>query len=245
MNQILEVLVKLLSLLAILISIIRLFISIHNRSVLEIILTSNSTRKWEEIVEILLAVFFLAISLNLPVIISDLVINENVLGYLVIIDLFVFVISLSIIMLYMVTYWITHRIKKFVKIVNIAIFANMISVFFSSSLGTILLKSNIVQLIKNNNYLELILIFLTIYIFFVSIFYLSRNAYVTFNGIKQVAYKVKLIDTNILNTLYFVFALDNDRHVFSNYPMNRTKISLPAYVYYPKEKVLYKYFKES
>lgn len=244
MNQTLEVLVKLLSILAVLIAVIRLFISILNRSVLEIILTSNSTRKWEEFVEILIAVFFLTISLNLPAILVDFVISDKVLGYLVVIDLFVFVISLIIIVLYMVTYWITHKIRKFVKVVNFAIFANMFSVFFSSSLGTTLLKSDIVQIIKNNNYSELIAIFLMIYIFFVSIFYLSRNAYAYFNGINQVPYKVELIDANILNTLYFVFALDNDRHVFSNFPVSRTKMSLPAYVYYPKEKVLYKYFKE-
>ena len=79
---------------------------------------------------------------------------------------------------------------------------------------------------------------------FIMVYYMHKNIYKYFNGRKLIAYKVELVDIKLLGSLYFIFALDNERHVFSNYPVEREKLKFPVYLHYPKEQLLYKYMKE-
>ena len=244
MSQTLEVLVQFVSILAIIIACVRFFIKIANRSIFEIILVSNNTRMWEDFVEILFAVLFLMLLQTIPVIFTDFRISNVVLGIITFIDLVTFSISFIVLFIYGIFRFFSNWIKRFSRVVNIALSINMISVFASCSLITFSFKSEILQKVEKNEFSDLVLSYLLIYISYLLVLFLYRNVYLYFNGRKQVAYKVEISDINILDSLYFIFALDNDRHVLTNYPVNRKKLSLPAYLYYPREKILYKYTKE-
>ncbi len=244
MNELLEILVSFVSIVATVIAGVRLLILVSHRSMLEVILASNSTRAWEEFVEILLVIFFLMISLTFPIVWLDLVMSNIVLDILALVDFAAFFISLFVLAAYAIVHFFSHKIRKFIKVVNVAIFVNMISLFVSVSFMTIAFKTEIMQKIKSHAFVELICICLSAFVCLVVLVYLYRNLFVYFNGRKQTAYKVEICDISVLNDLYFIFALDADRSVFANYPVNREKLSLPAYLYYPREKMLYKYFKD-
>jgi len=245
MDTTLEVIIKTASFIAIIATFVRMIISITNRSVLEIILISNTIRVWEEFVEILFVVLILLVSSSLPSLVADLVMTKQLLDLIMLIDFIIVGLSFLIIAGYWLIYLFTHRIKKCIRVINISIFTNMLSLFITSGLVTNVFQSEIIKEIKNGSIIKVISIFGLIYIFYTVLFYFYRNTYQYFNGRRQVvSYKVEISDVSKVNELYFVFALDTERQIFTTYPVNKKGLILPAYVFYPKEQKLYKYYKE-
>ena len=245
MDASLEVLIKLLSLVAIIIATIKIWIKIMNRSIIEIILASSANKQWDDFVEVLFAVLFLICSSTVPFTVLDLQISNTVMGLLIMLNLSVFVVSVLFLAICGVIYFISNRFKTLLKTINVFVSINMFSIFTSLFLGTISYRSQILAQIDSNNYSKLSLAFCIVYIFFIVAFYFYRSVHIYFNGSQNAAYKVEEIDSKEISELCFIFALDNERHIFIDRPLKRNKLKLPVYLYYPKEKVLYKYSKYS
>lgn len=244
MSDSLEELVKIISIITALVACVRLIISISNRSVIEIILISKSTRAWEDFIEVLLALLFIIVSLTFPVLFLKLEMNESILGFLMVCMSILFVCSLLIIIGYSITYFFTNKIKKYVEVLKKCVLTNMISLLLICYFAIFSLKSEILIKINSKDLGDVIYGFVSLYVFLVFAFYIYRNIYAYYNGVKNVAYKVELIDSNQLKELYYIFALDTDRLIFANYPVSKKSLTLPVYLYYPKEKSLYRFSKE-
>lgn len=242
MEESLEVIIKILSILGIVVAFARLFIIITNRSIVEIILISNRTRMWEDFLEVIFVVLILIFSLTIPVIFVD--INNLLLGIVLLMDLVAFVVSAILLIMCCIVHFFKPISKRNIKIINVAIFINMSAIFVSCPIWTAVYKSELLNKISGNHYIQLIYIYLSLFIIFLATFYFYRKMYVYFNGKKLTFYKVELVDINILNSLFYIFSLDNDRQIFTPRPADRKNLSLPIYVFYPKEKILYKYYQK-
>lgn len=222
MEESLELIIKIFSLLGIVVACVRLFIKINNRSIVEIILISNRTRMWEDFLEVIFVVLILIFSLTIPVIFVDL--NNLLLGIVLLIDLVAFVVSAIFLIMCCIVHFFKPISKKNIKIINVAIFINLFALFVSCPIGTAIYKSELLNKISDHQYIELIYIYLSLFIIFLASFYFYRKVYVYFNGKKLTSYKVELVDINILNSLFYIFSLDNDRQIFTPRPVDRKNV---------------------
>ncbi|MCR8643406.1 hypothetical protein NV379_12160 [Paenibacillus sp. N1-5-1-14] len=249
MTGIIEILLKILPLITVIIVIIRIHLTITNKNEIDYLLTPKSTGLWEDFLDIIITTLILLFFIHVPSVTlkySDLF-SDFILNLLLIIDGIVILIS-GIIMLFYVVINYFKKIKKtrFINIVNFTILTGFLILSFCI---TNIKASYLLNLYKEKQYTLLLLIFSSIFIFYIILIYGLRGLYRLFNKPKLLSYKLEKIPANNieeeLKGLYLAYLFDSERHVMVSQPCDRKSIKLPAYVYYPKENSLVKYSREA
>jgi hypothetical protein len=220
---------------------IRLFIRTTNKTIVDMIVESRSVKLWDEFLELVLLSSVLVIMLLVPVFYMDMPLI--ILTILLIVNLLFFFLSLLIV----VGYWIFSFFKPVKgKFLTICIITNYILLFI---MPFILLKGEKEQLIGKitGNYIYAVIIAIALVAFHCLLLQMYPSILRSFNKPEIKKYQVERIvePANELGRLYFLYMLDNERHVMSE-SANLKKISeRPFYIYFPKENALIKYFKNN
>jgi len=107
-----------------------------------------------------------------------------------------------------------------------------------------LYKEQIINKIIKDGYNFIYLIGLVTVVIVIIIFYLFIDIARYFKKKNIEGYKMEIIDVKSISELYFVYSIDSDIQVFHYNALNKKQLKLPAYIFYPKEKILYKIDKE-
>lgn len=250
--------IKIISASALLIPVFRLFYSISKKTELEIILTPKLRRIWEELIELIGLTFIVALTLcSFSFMDMNQTVANHIKGFFDW-DIVIFFTTFVLLVISWVASEIVGLLKdskkptikkggKVSKSVTILILINYLSIAAMFFLMISYFKHHLIVQYTSRNYFYLvgpcIIIYLIIFIQFQVYGYLYR----LFNYIKLAKYKMeKLEESTIeehLNQLFFIFPIDDNRYVLSEKPYTKKELKLPAYVYYPKENLLFRYIK--
>ncbi|MDP5276166.1 hypothetical protein [Chengkuizengella axinellae] len=236
-----------LPLLGIAIVVIRTITSVINKTVAEIILTPINKRSWEQFLEMIFICSTLIIFIHIPNYSLDNPIYKFIDRTISpIIVLIVLITTLFLVIVYIVSIFSSIH-SKLKKTTNIILVFNGLSVLVFTMLVSPITKNDfLLKYINNNLNTEIFLYLLVWIVAYYILLTVYRNIFLYFNKINPKVYKIlKIPDEEtekILAELYFVYTIDQERHILKEYPhSNRTKGSFPLYVYYPKENKLIKF----
>lgn len=133
--------------------------------------------------------------------------------------------------------------KAYSKVLNKVVAIHFLTLIFLPYIIIDSMKKEIIDhLSRDYIMLTLSIIFLIFYVFVMLRISLSVLTY--FKGYKKDNFKIESIKDidEKLNQLYFLFMYDNERHVMSG-TADVKKLEEGFYIFYPKEKVLIRYYK--
>lgn len=227
----------------------RLYITITAKTEIEIILTSNQNRRWE----LFLEYNFISMIFTGLVVLILLFLKapaDKALFYKVFICLCIAIVGFFILIIILQGIRLLFPKKEMLKnIVMTLIIVLYIAIFMLFSLFPIYFRSFLREKIISHD-----LSFLTIctLVFFCGTL-LNTYGFIKWHRFvkKPASPKIKMTPIEpseiraLLSSLYFTFTFDQDTQVYSPYPVNRAKIKLPLYVFYPKENALYYCYHEN
>ncbi|MNW44362.1 hypothetical protein D3C74_215930 [compost metagenome] len=239
MQEIIEKLPTLITVVGTIIVWVRLFIRTSNKTIVDMVVEPRNMNMWDKFIEIILLSSIMVIMFLLPMFMSE--INPRIFDVIMMVDIILYFITLIIILIYWVCSWF-KQVKG--KVLNISIFTNYLLTFCMPLILICYNKSKVLNGVKEN-YIYGFIAFLALVAFHCILitFYPSVLRY--FNKPEIKMYKLERIQTphDILQGLYLLYMLDNERHVLSE-NSNIAKIGDgDFYIYYPKENALIKYFK--
>jgi hypothetical protein len=247
MSGIIEILLKVAPLITVILVLIRFNITTTNKTVIDILLTPKNTRDWEDFLESISISLILVLFLNIPSLFIDYSkVSYSLQNLLLNID----VLLLLITGFFLLVSWSLSLFGVLLKtkLINVVIFTNLALILLLSFFNSALNQKNLFNYFTTKQHSKLLIVFGVIFVFYLVIFYCYRFVYKLFNKPRIPAYKIEKIPVNIveeeLKDLYFIYMFDSERHILTNYPVDRKSVSLPVYVYYPKENSLVKYKKD-
>ncbi|MGG1554577.1 hypothetical protein [Paenibacillus ferrarius] len=247
MPGIIEILLKIAPLITVVLVLIRFNITTTNKTLIDLLLTPKNNRDWDDFLEIISVSLVLVFALNILNLIIDYSLVTNAIQNWLILLNFILLIVTS---LFILVCWIFSLFGKRIqlKIINIALFTNLGSIMFLSLINTTLNRKYLIDLVDTKQNSKLLIILGVLFGFYVTLFYIFRILFKAFNKPRVHAYKIEKIPVNhveeLLKELFFIYLLDSERHILSKYPVNRKDVTLPVYVYYPKENSLVKFKKD-
>ncbi|MDF2926641.1 MAG: hypothetical protein K0R57_5555 [Paenibacillaceae bacterium] len=227
----------------------KLFVTISNKTDVEILFTPNHSRRWDNLID---ATFFSVIMIGLFAAITFVIklpihirwvleIGRNVLPIGVLILWAFLLISKVVISL-------RHYKPKNNGLLANVIWLNMFLFYFMLFYLTAMLRSLFRNQIMKAEYTLITLYLLVIFALILGSWYAFIALYKFIIRPTPLRYRVEPIAAANINeelkNLYFIFALDSESHVLSRFPTTRAKMKLPAYIHYPKENALYCYYVE-
>lgn len=242
-----DLVIKIFSIVASLGLLLKIFLTITSKTEIEIIFTTQNTRIWESFIE----KTFLSLLMTTFITVGTAVVsfqNRKIINYLGNTLLWIILISLAVLfLLKLIMYLIKKKPKPNGVMANI-IFLNLFSLTLFICFININARSAYRNIYFEGDYVLLIVYFVLIFLILFSCLYIYRSLFQFIISPAPTKYRVKKIIYNNINEeldkLYFIFMLDNERHVFSRFPTTKNKMKLPAYIYYPKENALYYYHLE-
>lgn len=238
-----DVMIKIIPLIAAVLAIVRFIISTMNKSIIEIILTPNSKKHWEDFYELVVISLIVTAGVSVPGFIESPFSNQ-VANIIFLVDLSLMIVTgITVIILWIVS-WFKDISSK--RVIEFSVLGNFLSVLLLMVLIFSALDKEINKLIIEHDISELMIIYIICAFFVFSLFQLYRLVYKTLNKSKKIIYQIESIDPSLINeeikNLKFEFMLDDERHVLSK-SSNRSYLDLPIFIYYPKEDKLIKYFR--
>lgn len=88
-------------------------------------------------------------------------------------------------------------------------------------------------------YFNLLLGYSLVFIFLMQLFYILIWYVKSINKVKK-QYIFEIVENNMLNELYYCYALDSERLIFTDTSIKKSKNNYSVFVLYIKEKTLYK-----
>lgn len=251
MNESLEVFLKTIPIITLFLPLLRFFIIMQNRTVVEYIILPHRTREWENFLEVVFLCFIMVLACTLPIFIVTIHIKEQLFIYLFITNCILILGAHIFIIVCWLILWFTNRIKKysnFIKkysdFISIVIFVDFLLHLTLLTLFTILFKDMITKNFLGGKYINIYILVLVIIFLVIFLFYVFRDIARYFVKKNMRGYKLEIVDDKSINELYFVYSIDNDIQVFQSKAVNKKQLELPAYIFYPKEKLLYKIYQE-
>lgn len=242
-----DLLIKIFSIVASLGLLLKIFLTITNKTEIEIIFTPHNMRIWESFIERIFLSLLMTALITIGTVIVSLPNNKytNYFGYAL---LGVILISLATLFLLKPIMYLSNKKPKPNGIMANTIFFNLFCVTIFICFININTRGDYRKGFFESDYVYLIsFILLNFFILFCCL-YIYRSLFQYIIRPTPAKYRVKkIINNNIneeLDKLFFIFMLDSERHVFSRFPTTKNKMKLPAYIYYPKENVLYYYHVE-
>ncbi|RTE08640.1 hypothetical protein [Paenibacillus whitsoniae] len=247
MSGIIEILLKVAPLITVVLVLIRFNITTTNKTLIDLLLTPKNNRDWDDFLEIISVSLILILTLN----VSSLIVDYSKLSStfkisLISIDGILFLISAF----FLLVSWLLllFRPQINIKLINFVFFTNFTSLLLFSFFNTALNQKYLISFYSGKQYSKLLIILGLFYVFYILIFYFYRLLYKAFNKPRVPAYKIEKIPVNqveeLLKELFFIYLLDSERHILSKFPVDRKKITLPVYVYYPKDNSLVEFKKD-
>lgn len=247
MSGIIEILLKVAPLITVAFVLIKFNITSTNKTVIDILLTPKNNRDWDDFLEIISVSLILVLTIVIPSIFFDYSKMSAMSQYIFItIDIGLIIIT----GIFLVVSWLLSLFGVLLrsKLVNFVIITSLALILFLSFFSSALNQKYLVNFFYTKQYSNLLVIIGSIFIFFTLLFYIYRFIYKSFNKPISPTYKIEKIPVNLveeeLKNLYFIYMFDSERHIMTNYPVNRKSVTFPAYVYYPKENSLVKYKKD-
>ncbi|SHE15185.1 Uncharacterised protein [Chlamydia abortus] len=245
MVDILVSVISLLPVVTVFIGVIKFINRVLNRNELEKYITMYDKITWENNAEILLACLFMVLGVNIPVLVFDISVPAKLAEVIFICSSMLLLITVILIGL------IGLPFEKFKFINQNKIIHDIIPKIPFTLLLTLILANvsySILHLPEKVTSNFLVGYITVIYIIYTALIFVSLNtlnfiAKPSISAIKVEAIPDALIE-NVLTKLCFIYALDNERHVMSHVPVKKDELVLPAYIYYPKENRLIKYYRE-
>lgn len=226
---------------------LRFFVNVFNKTIVDQILVPRVKKLQTGILENIAGSSLLALCLIVPTIFINLEINSsalvNILEWILLISLFLFSICTLVLFIIFGWYEIFPNTNKKVFTLRL-IMINLYLFMAMTVLWTFLSREKILKNLTSNistTLLKFILFLIAFYIIFHGYIWIGKH--VNRKRLNK-KYRIKDIDLKELDSLYLLYKYDEEQHILSeNYNKDRL-IDLPFYVYYPKEKVLLKYYEE-
>lgn len=243
-----KIIAGLLTLFPFIIGVFKFSNKIFNRNELERHIVQYDKKKWEDFGEILLICLFLVLGVNAFVILPEFPFLAKVAIVLLPYSSWGLIITVLVVGLISLYYQIPKFIRKdflsrFVYVLTSKMpFILLFFVIITNAAYSALL-SNVDEVVP----LETWLIYLTtVYIMYVAMILISLSNLKYIATPSSAAIKVQVISSpeKKLKDLCFIYSMDNERHVMSYVPVKKNKLVLPAYIYFPKENRLIKYYRE-
>ncbi|MCM3634258.1 hypothetical protein [Paenibacillus camelliae] len=240
MSDSLEVLLKMFSVITVLLPIIRLFIIMQNRSIVEYVILPHKTREWESFLELVFLSAVIVIACTVPVLTLTFNISIELITILILTNSFFILCAHGCAFVFWIISLFTSKIKKYSNIINNILFTDFILHLILLTLITILYKEEILNKVIKENFNYIYLLGLVTIVIVILLFCVFRDIARYFKEKNIEGYKMEIMDVENINELYFVYSIDNDIQVFHSYALSKKQLKLPAYIFYPKEKLLYK-----
>ncbi|GIP33505.1 hypothetical protein [Paenibacillus sp. J2TS4] len=232
------------------IGIIKFFNRVLNRNELENHVTEYDKKTWESFGEVLIICILLVLGVNVPVLLLDT--NNPLFSKLAGI---LFFISFPVLIITTVTTGLISLYFNIVKFFKKEFLNNLMHVIIPKipypllfSLMLTNVSYSILHLPEKVTSDFLVGYITVIYIIYTALILLSINTLKYIAKPSIAAVKVEAIHDalieKVLTKLCFIYALDNERHVMSHVTVKKNELVLPAYIYYPKENRLIKYYRE-
>lgn len=239
-----DVIIKLIPLIAAIFAILRFIITTTNKSVVEILLTPNNKKNWEDFYELIIISLIVTAGISVPGFI-EFPFSYQVLDILFIIDIsMLFVTGITMIILWIISWFGDVSNRK--KIIKSSVLGNFLLVLLLMALIFSAIEKEIDKLIADHKTSELLIIYIVCVLFVFSLFQIYKIVFKTLNKPKQNLYQIEAIESSMiieeLKSLKFEFMLDNERHVLRK-STSRHPLEFPIFIYYPKENKLIKYIK--
>lgn len=222
---------------------------IVNRTDIERILLQNSLRKWHEKLEFIIFLGILNVLFFFPFFFPSDVPTILLSWAPTLLAILSVLSTIIIIFSFVLSIFFSTRKKDSVKS-----FMKWVVLIFWSSTSLLIwnvivaLKSEVFKSIKEENASDILYLFITSYILLYIIFKLSLFTLTFYNKRKKSFYKIELIESakinDVLSSLRLDFALDNERLVMREIAPQGRLSEQEAYIFYSKEKLLYKYSKD-
>jgi len=238
-QEIIEKLPALITVVGTIIVWVRLFIRTSNKTIVDMVVEPRNVNMWDKFIEIILLSSLLVIMFLLPMFISE--INPKIFDVIMMVDIILFLITLTIILICWVCSWFKPVKGRFL---TISIVTNYLLVFLMPLILICYNRNKVLNGVEEN-YIYGFIAFLALVVFHCILITFYPLILRYFNKPEIKRYKLERIQTphDILQGLYLLYMLDNERHVLSE-NSNIAKIGDgDFYIYYPKEDALIKYFK--
>lgn len=238
-------LVKIASIISILpigIVVVRNWIEIYNRTIVETIVLPIRKKKWEDFLERVILIFILVLALSVPVIVGKNSINLDLIYLGIMVTFTIIVIILFILVIFFILSFFMIYSKKIRGVITNIILSKLMLSFLLIPQITYLIKRDYEDSNAHINIIELIVLYLGISITYLIMFFVAIKFANYFNKNKISTYKIQIIENEELNNLVYLFSLSDDIQVLYKYPVKLKDIKLPFYIFYPKEKCLYMFY---
>jgi hypothetical protein len=239
MQEIIEKLPAIITIVGTVIVWIRLFMRTSNKTIVDMVVEPRNTSMWDKFIEIVLLSSLLVLTFLIPMLVPDF--TPMALNILMVIDLILFFASFIVILIYWVCSWF-KQVKG--KILTLSVVSNYLLAFLMPFILLLLTRDQAIKELKENYLYGFIAFFgLVIFHCILITFYPSVLRYFHKPEIKK--YQLERIQSphDILQSLYLLYMIDNERHVLSENPSINKIGDGPFFIYFPKENALIKYYK--
>jgi hypothetical protein len=234
-----DVMIKIIPLIAAILAIVRFMISTINKSIIEIILTPNNKKYWEDFYELIVISLIVTAGIFVPGFIKPPFSDRVSEVFILIVFTLIVVTGVSVLIFWILS-WFKNISRK--KMFEYSVLGNLLAVIIFMTLIFSALHKEIIEYEIS----ELMIMYILCALFVCILFHVYRSIYKTLNKSKKNIYQIEPISSSLmdeeLKSLKFEFMLDDERHVLSK-SSTRSHLDFPIFIFYPKEYKLIKYIK--
>ncbi|WP_179015460.1 hypothetical protein [Paenibacillus sp. 79R4] len=245
MTVLLEDVIKLFSIIAVFpvfFTFIRYCLNVFNRSIVELVILPARVRVWEDFLEKILLITILIGTSIFSTLLGNTKLSERIISCLLNwMTSILFLIIIVIFIAWILSFFIT-RIKEYSKVITTLIMIALMILFLYLPLIICVLKQQLISRKITISLTEIVFVTIGIIILYSVIFITALKCSNYFHRRQKRQYKIESLDVSNLSNLIFIYSLNDDVQVFYKYPEDIQKIKMPFYIFYPKEKNLYRVY---